>query len=312
MDVCIYHANCYDGFTAAWVVYQNYPQATYIPASYGDEAPDVTGQDVVIVDFSYPRDVLERMRAQAKSLLVLDHHKTAEAALAGLSYAIFNQSMSGAGMAWEFFMAGAAQPKLVQYVQDRDLWRFFLPDSHSINAWIMSHDFSFPTWSNMYRTLETVAGRQDAITTGKALERMHLKNCHALIQTALNEIEVLGHKVPALNCPPMLASTVGNILSDMPDVPFAVMYYDTMMERRFSLRSSADNPAALDVSEIAAHFGGGGHKHAAGFAIPAHQMPDTLSILTKHYQDAAAKAAAPDPIPVQAVGDTPKKKAPKA
>ena len=35
--------------------------------------------------------------------------------------------------------------------------------------------------------------------------------------------------------------------------------------RIFSLRSTEDG---LDVSEIASKFGGGGHKHAAGFSVP--------------------------------------------
>jgi oligoribonuclease NrnB/cAMP/cGMP phosphodiesterase (DHH superfamily) len=309
MDTCIYHANCYDGFTAAWAVYQRYPLATYIPAAYGDEPPDVTGQDVVIVDFSYPRDVLERMHAQAKSLLVLDHHKTAEAALDGLPYAIFNQTMSGASMAWSYFMSGAPVPKLVQYVEDRDLWKFDLPNSHAINAWIMSHEFNFATWTSMCNTLEDAGGRLTALAAGAALSRAHLKDCHALIQTAVVEVDILGHQVPAVNAPPMMASTIGNILSSMPDVPFSMTYYDTLTERRFSLRSSAGNKAHMDVSEIAKHFGGGGHKHAAGFAIPYHQLPNALYVLSAQHQQAVARAEAPTPIPVQAVGDTPKKKA---
>src|SRR6478736_8978193 len=98
MDLCIYHSPCYDGFTAAWVVRQAFPDAKFIGANYGDEPPDVRGKEVIVVDFSYPRDVLERMHEQAKSLLVLDHHKSAEKALEGLYYAKFDMSRSGAMM----------------------------------------------------------------------------------------------------------------------------------------------------------------------------------------------------------------------
>jgi len=55
----IYHANCIDGYTSAWAAWRKYgDDAEYLPASYGDPAPDVTGRWVLVVDFSYPRDVM--------------------------------------------------------------------------------------------------------------------------------------------------------------------------------------------------------------------------------------------------------------
>jgi nanoRNase/pAp phosphatase (c-di-AMP/oligoRNAs hydrolase) len=47
--------------------------------------------------------------------------------------------------------------------------------------------------------------------------------------------------------------------------PFAATYYvDKDGMYNFSLRSSEDG---IDVSEIAKVYGGGGHKHAAGFKV---------------------------------------------
>ena len=80
-DLCIYHANCMDGFTAAWVVARKVPGIELVPASYGDAPPDVLGKTVLIVDFSYAKAVLETMAGDARLVVVLDHHKTAEAAL---------------------------------------------------------------------------------------------------------------------------------------------------------------------------------------------------------------------------------------
>jgi nanoRNase/pAp phosphatase (c-di-AMP/oligoRNAs hydrolase) len=47
--------------------------------------------------------------------------------------------------------------------------------------------------------------------------------------------------------------------------PFAACYWDTPESRVFGLRSGEDG---ADVSEIAKQYGGGGHKHAAGFKVP--------------------------------------------
>ena len=60
--LCIYHGNCADGFTAAWAVHGKFgDQLDYHPGIYGQEPPDVTGRDVVMVDFSYKHSVLDAM-----------------------------------------------------------------------------------------------------------------------------------------------------------------------------------------------------------------------------------------------------------
>lgn len=76
--LCIYHGNCADGFTSAWAVYKALGNdAEYFPGIYSEPPPDVTGRDVIMVDFSYKRPVLEKMGESANSILILDHHKTA-------------------------------------------------------------------------------------------------------------------------------------------------------------------------------------------------------------------------------------------
>ncbi len=76
----IYHANCADGFTAAWAVRQAM-DAEFHPGVYGEAPPEVAGRDVILVDFCYPFDVLMQLGLSARSVLVLDHHKSAEASL---------------------------------------------------------------------------------------------------------------------------------------------------------------------------------------------------------------------------------------
>jgi hypothetical protein len=75
----------------------------------GKPPPDVTGLDVAIVDFSYKRPVMIELARKAKSILVLDHHKTAEAELIEPCPGIevhFDMNRSGAVMAWEYFHPG--------------------------------------------------------------------------------------------------------------------------------------------------------------------------------------------------------------
>ncbi len=83
--LCIYHGNCQDGFAAAWTARQIRAfgdRVEFYPGVYQDAPPNVTSRDVVFVDFSYKRSVLEEMAANARSIVIFDHHKSAEEDLA--------------------------------------------------------------------------------------------------------------------------------------------------------------------------------------------------------------------------------------
>ena len=106
----IYHANCWDGFCAAWVARKALGEIEAVPAHYGQPPPDVTGRQVFILDFSYPRDVMVNVVGQAAWTCVLDHHKTAKEALHRLDEVlapdltvVFDMEKSGGRLAWEYF-----------------------------------------------------------------------------------------------------------------------------------------------------------------------------------------------------------------
>ena len=81
-DIVLYHAECSDGFGAAWALWKKFPSASFLPVKHGHPPPqDLKDRRVVIVDFSYARPILEAMASETKELLVLDHHITAERTL---------------------------------------------------------------------------------------------------------------------------------------------------------------------------------------------------------------------------------------
>lgn len=248
-----------DGFGAAWVVRKANPESIieFVPARYGDDPPDTDGYLVYIVDFSYPREVLLEMSKEAE-LIVIDHHKTAETALSDLPFAHFDGSKSGAILTWEyFFQSDVPVPKFLQYIQDRDLWRFELDCSRAINAAMYSYPMDFDVWDSF----ESDSVISDLMLEGVSILRDRQKTIDSL--TAGWAIEVVnfeGYQVPLLNCPHWLASESLNVLAN--GQPFAVSYSDSEDQRTFQLRSVEDG---IDVSEIAKRHGGGGHKHAAGF-----------------------------------------------
>lgn len=54
-----------------------------------------------------------------------------------------------------------------------------------------------------------------------------------------------------------------NLHGEIVTPKFAACYWDTPKGRTFSLRSIGD----FDVSAVAAGYGGGGHRNAAGFTL---------------------------------------------
>lgn len=259
--LCIYHNNCADGFGAAWVVRRALGEhVEFHPGNHGDVPPDVRGRTVVIVDFSYKRAVLLEMAREATSITILDHHRSAEKDLVDLPGNVtteFDMERSGAMMAWDHFFPGETPPALIEHIQDRDLWRFQLFGTRRIQAAVFSYPYDFEVWDELM-----AVPCLGLVRDGKAIERKHFKDIAEFRAAAQHTMVIAGHQVPVLNVPYFYASDAGHQMAE--DAPFAACYWDTPEGRTFSLRS---REGGLDVSEIAARFGGGGHRHAAGFRI---------------------------------------------
>jgi uncharacterized protein len=270
--IVFYHYPCMDGFTAAWAIWLKHPDWEFRPLKYGDPLPDLTGRVVYFVDVTVKRSLMLEIAKVAEWVYILDHHKTAQAdleskfapneKLLGHPHVSvrFNMEKSGARLAWEFFHDEPV-PAIVKYVEDRDLWRFTFPETKDINAYLFSFDYDFETWNTLKNELENAP--ELAILSGIDITRKHNKDIDELAQIQTRTI-IKGYNVPIINAPYFFASDLCNKLAK--DNPFAASWFYDGARRKyiFSLRSTEDG---IDVSEIAKQFGGGGHKHAAGFEI---------------------------------------------
>lgn len=269
--IVIYHESCYDGFTAAWLIWRNLSEegrelTTFIADQYGKPFSltykDIKDQDIVIADFSYTRLQLELIADLAKSLIVLDHHKTAKQALEGLPFCKFDMSKSGARLVQEHF--NYPNHWLVDYTEDRDLWLHKLPNTKEINAAIRLTPFDFEEFENLASEYP-----EDLAMTGRNL-LLYEQN---LIDTHVRHAEEVifdGHKVLKVNTT-TLHSEIGNRLCQ--GRPFSITYFCNEKEVTYSLRSTDEG---LDVSEIAKKYGGGGHRNAAGFKVINEEFQETL------------------------------------
>jgi oligoribonuclease NrnB/cAMP/cGMP phosphodiesterase (DHH superfamily) len=258
--LCIYHGNCADGFTSAWVVRKALGEDVDFHAGvYQDPPPNVEGRDVVLVDFSYKRPVLEQIRDRAASVLILDHHKTAEADLKDLPgvVSVFDMDRSGARITWDHYFPREDPPALLLHVEDRDLWRFALRKTREIQASVFAYPYEFKVWDFLMS-----ADMDQLAIEGEAIERKHFKDIRELVGVVTRRMNIGGYNVPIANLPYTLTSDAGHLLAK--GEPFAGCYWDTPGGRVFSLRSTDDG---LDVSAIAKQYGGGGHRNASGFRL---------------------------------------------
>lgn len=285
-DICIYHDNCDDGFAAAYAVWKRFGDSVeFIPAQYGQEIPDVTGKDVLIVDFSYKKPEMMRLADQAQRIIVLDHHKTAQGELEDFvqldciggpfekKYADrmicgvgvhFDMEKSGCRLAWEYCFGSAPMPDWFEAVEDRDLWRFDLRGTKEISIAIRSMPRDFELW-DMF-TGERLAN--EGVTIRRYVDMIISNIC----DTAFEE-EIAGYKVPVASCSyDFVSEAAHELLKRNPEAPFAACIVRSYDGTTYSLRSMNDR---LDVSEIAKANGGGGHRNAAGFRIELNANEDT-------------------------------------
>ena len=256
----IYHGKCPDGMTAAWAVRKALGDGDYIPAIHGDTPPDVAGRDVVIVDFSYRRAVMEAMFQEAKSLLVLDHHKSAQADLVGLPFAVFDMKRSGAGMAWDWFHPDQPRPVLVNLVEDVDLWRHVLQGSREFQLRLEMEAMDFASWERIAEMTEQELAA--FIAEGTILKRAFDGEVAALLEGRY-AVMLAGETGLAVNASSRYSSEVGHHLADMSG-SFGMVWRQLEDGLKISLRSCGE----YDVALLATKFGGGGHRNAASFRLP--------------------------------------------
>jgi oligoribonuclease NrnB/cAMP/cGMP phosphodiesterase (DHH superfamily) len=269
MIYVLYHANCFDGHSAAWVAWLHFgDSAKYIGCHHGNPPPELElkiTDSVYILDFSFKREILLDLQSKVFMLKVIDHHKTAKEDLEGLDFCVFDMTKSGALLAWEHFNPNRPAPRLIQYVSDRDLWRFELPRSKEVHAYIASMPRTFDNWNVLAWHLEN--NYEMCVQTGIAL----LQN-HEVIVESLCKHNVQFEKfkmgdeeitLPVINCPKQFSSDACVKLYETHNTPAAVYWIMESNMIIYGIRSRPD----FDCSVIAKSYQGGGHRNAAGWQV---------------------------------------------
>lgn len=272
----IYHARCADGFTSAWLVNQYVASGrqhewsrewvvAHHAGVYGDPPPPARGRFVYIVDFSYAPDAMLAIAEQAQQVVWIDHHATAIKAMQGIEHPrlmkIVSTERSGAYLTSKFLWPDREPLDMVKLVDDRDRWQFKDPRSRPFAAGLFARPYAIGEWNRAARNVG------DIVAAGQVIETNNAKNLVELLDQMTVWQDIGGTSVPTANLTYQLASDAcAELLRRHPNAPFACTWFVRNDGKRVhSLRSREGSD--VDVGTVAQALGGGGHKHAAGFAL---------------------------------------------
>lgn len=312
----IYHADCSDGFGAAYAAWRSFGErADYCPMHHGEawDSAALSGHDVFILDFSFPPEQLTALAAIARSVTQIDHHLSAHQAWAGLlqpganqleTYhtadtrlnVLFNLEKSGARLAWEHFQPEQPLPLILGHIEDQDLWRFALPGTREICRALRLLPFDFTRWADLIATTPAITSPayQQMLAQGAAINDYMQQEVDVLASSRLrmparlrgdpvDAMQALRHGQTvisdgglnwlavsgiAINANALFASELGNQLAEQSGTFALIWQLASDGEVKASLRSKGN----FDVAAIATRYGGGGHRNAAGFRLPAAQF----------------------------------------
>lgn len=273
--VIIYHGKCPDGFGAAYAAWKKFGDgADYLAADHGDPPPaGLDGREVYLVDFCYENaEQMQELAQTAKRLVVLDHHQSDKELIEAAPEHIYDANRSGASIAWAYFHPDKPLPWLIRYLEDGDLYRHALPETHDFYSYLFALPYEFSAWDELNAKLENDEARAQILDRGKAYSEL----IEALAQRSVaraKKVRFEGYEVYFVATHPDITfkSYVASLLYKK-HPPFAIIVTAHPNGYGVSLRGDG----SVDVAAIAAKYGGGGHQGSAGLFIPnSSEMPWT-------------------------------------
>jgi len=275
-DTVIYHADCVDGTAGAWPFWREAKRRganiAFVGRKHGQPAPldAILDKKVLMVDFCFPRKVMEDIVSKAKRVTVLDHHVSTEKDLKGLSAdtleIVYDVKKSGAQIAWDYVYPDTKRPHFIDVIADRDLWTWKIPGSKEVGKALWS--MGYYTWERMEELAQADAS---FFTRMASIGKVILEQESSEIATAVSRAVTATYtprnctktyRVKVTTCPTHLRSEVGSALAAS-DCDFAVTWrYDFLSDEWWvSLRASGNS--SIDLTEVS----DGGHAKASGFTI---------------------------------------------
>jgi oligoribonuclease NrnB/cAMP/cGMP phosphodiesterase (DHH superfamily) len=301
--VVLYHRGCNDGLASAWAASKVLPEGTiYLPYQYGEDLPQAVWHNhLIMVDLSpTPEQLALLYPHHIKSILIIDHHKTAIDKLGHLMrvysynnymlqrddaqepvWILADSSHSGAVLTWAFFNNCLTTadwtskiPQVLEYIEDYDLWKFNYGVTMPVNTWLLQGPSDFKRIDEMIDENGDV--KKEVIEIGLMFMAYDQSISKTVRKNYVEEGMYQGRKFAIINGPHHLRNIMCDALNDTYE--FSVCYSRRANRTVFSMRS-----VGPDVAIIAERFGGGGHAKSAAFSLPNTdpRLTDIVNIFKK-------------------------------
>ncbi len=287
-DRVFFHGPCSDGVSSLWCAKR------YLISGFesvqcragSDPEGNFIGERILFVDLCPSLDFIVKFSKKVRLITILDHHKSALDmyneniqvldTIPNLELVI-DMERAGCQITWDFFFPEVPRPAFINYVADRDLWLWELPNSKEINAAMFENSLFDPLSLDKLDNL-LVNPEQKMLeleVQGRIIIKLQKRELDIGIAKAIRcefQIEDTTYKVwLGGNISMSLRSELGNLLvnRNFPDgtrPDFAVIWvYDFKSnEWWLSFRGGDESP---DLSVIARKMGGGGHGLSSGASI---------------------------------------------
>lgn len=281
--LCVYHSADHDGKGSAAIVKYINKDCELLGFNYDQEIPYdeiAKHEDIVICDISFPMEYMFKLHHE-KNLVWIDHHASAIALYdeylkkdGGFGIKGLRETGTAAiELTWRYFIPEKEVPLGVKLLALNDL--FDLKDIR-----VRPFEFAFQSmgvnrpYEKIWRELfENRINIELMVEKGNAILSYIRQRDYRLVRNMAFEGTYNGLRFIAVNMA-QAGSDFFESLDNIKNYDFTVSFsLNKRSKWNLSFRTTRDN---VDVSQIAATFGGGGHKRASG-ASGLEKLPDFLT-----------------------------------
>ena len=293
INVCYYH-NDMDGIASAAIALQNVPDCKCIKIDHKKDMIDEVlrneewkGNSVMIVDFAFAPEIMQRMIQESESFTWIDHHKSAMErnpkiwvpntlievdGKTKIVEGIRALDKAGCELTWEYCMGkGNPMPQSIKMIGDYDMWKFkhLFTKEFGAGLALKTHSPYDKIWKDLL--LPQSHFLPILIKMGEPLVEAQTLNMKRNFKRGWDTkmYQQTGDTNKTYTCRMMNTNnetcSVGNYACtkgyDIGMVWYVQGKNQTVYIGVYSIKDD------VDVSKIAKSYGGGGHFHAAGFEM---------------------------------------------
>lgn len=280
--LCIYHVADHDGKGSAAIVKRMFPEIELLGLNHDMEVPfeEVEKHDkIIICDISLPLDYMFKLN-ETKDLTWIDHHisviKAYEEVIAnGEHDEIKGLRCSGTAaieLTWKYFHPDEPVPEGVMLLAKQDIFDLSDPRVMPFEYACQSFGVNRPDDEIWDKILNSELDIAKTVAKGEAILAWIKIRDYRLVRGMSFTSHYKGMKCICANMPQGKSSFFDSI-PHINTFDFMVNFFMNKKNRwNLSFYTTKDN---VDVSKIAAEFGGGGHQRAAG-ASSLEELPEFL------------------------------------